>query len=114
MRMNRLLPLALITLLLVAPRAHGARGFSFGVTAGEVTAKWAILWGKANKSGTYAVSGRAQQARLTRDHAGSTVRARKSGTTTRSRSGSRACKPGTRYWFRFSRGRAGGATRAPS
>jgi hypothetical protein len=39
MRMNRLLPPARLTLLLLAaPAAHAARGFSSGVTAGEVTA----------------------------------------------------------------------------
>jgi phosphodiesterase/alkaline phosphatase D-like protein len=56
MPMNRLLPLALLTLFLVAaPSAYGARGFSSGVAAGEVTASSAVLWGKANKAGSYGV-----------------------------------------------------------
>ena len=49
MRMNRLLPLTLLVLLLAAaPAAHAARGFSSGVTPGEVTASSAVLWGKAS------------------------------------------------------------------
>ena len=47
------LPLAAATALLLAPPAFAAKGFSLGVTAGEVTATSAILWGKAKKSGEY-------------------------------------------------------------
>ena len=54
MRMNRLIPLALTILLLAAaPSAYAARGFSLGVTAGDVSSSSAILWGKAKKSGRY-------------------------------------------------------------
>ena len=54
MRMHRLTPLALTILLLaVAPSAYAARGFSYGVTAGDVSAKSAVLWAKAKKSGRY-------------------------------------------------------------
>ena len=85
MRMNRLLPLALLILpLLVVPNAHAARGFSLGVTAGEVTSKGAVLWAKAKKPGRYTVDGRAQQA----PHKGEPAdrgRALGSRTTTRSR-----------------------------
>ena len=56
MRMHRLLPLALFTLLLVAaPSAYAARGFSSGVAAGEVSSTSAVLWGKANKRGGYSL-----------------------------------------------------------
>ena len=54
MRMHRLLPLALTILLLaVAPSAYAARGFQYGVAAGEVTSSSAVLWAKAKKSGRY-------------------------------------------------------------
>ena len=54
MRMHRLTPLALTILLLaVAPSAYAARGFSYGVTAGDVSATGAVLWAKAKKSGRY-------------------------------------------------------------
>src|SRR4051794_41877135 len=54
MRMHRLLPLALTILLLAAaPSAYAARGFQYGVTAGDVSAKSAVLWAKAKKSGRY-------------------------------------------------------------
>ena len=46
------LPSAALALLLPSP-ALAARGFSHGVTAGEVTSSSAKLWGKANRSGTY-------------------------------------------------------------
>jgi phosphodiesterase/alkaline phosphatase D-like protein len=102
MRMYRLLPLTLVILLLVVPSAHAARGFSLGVTAGEVTAKGAILWGKANKSGRYTLTV-ARNKRLT-DGASGRVRARKSDDNT-VQVGVRGLRPGTRYWFQFSRGR---------
>jgi alkaline phosphatase D len=98
MRMNRLFPLALLTLLLLAPSAHAARGFSFGVAAGDVTARSAVLWGKANRSGGYSLDVAANRrfrnfkphfvvARRSRDN---TVQLRV-----------RRLKPNTRYWFRF-------------
>jgi phosphodiesterase/alkaline phosphatase D-like protein len=104
MRINRLLPLALLILLLtVVPSAHAARGFSLGVTAGEVSSKGAVLWAKANKPGRYTVMV-ARNKRLTRDAHGSTARARKSHDNT-VQVPVRGLRPGTKYWFRFSRGR---------
>ncbi len=104
MRMNRLLPLALLILpLLVVPNAHAARGFSLGVTAGEVTSKGAVLWAKAKKPGRYTVTV-ARNKRLTRGARGSRARARKSHDNT-VQVPVRGLRPGTRYWFRFSRGR---------
>jgi alkaline phosphatase D len=98
MRMNRLLPLTLLTLLLLAPSAYAARGFSFGVAAGEVTSKSAVLWGKANTSGGYSLDVATNRrfknfkphfvvARQSRDN---TVQLRV-----------KRLKPNTRYWFRF-------------
>ena len=49
-----LLAVVVVALMLVlAPAAFGAKGFSFGVASGDVTARSAILWAKANKGGTY-------------------------------------------------------------
>ena len=40
-------------MLVLAPAAFGAKGFSFGVASGDVTARSAILWAKARQGGTY-------------------------------------------------------------
>ena len=77
MRMNRVLPMALITLLRVVPTAHAARGFSLGVAAGEVTSKSAVLWAKAKKSGKYTLRV-ARNKGFTRGLVTTVVRARKS------------------------------------
>jgi phosphodiesterase/alkaline phosphatase D-like protein len=99
MRMNRLFPLALLTLLLVAaPSAYAARGFSFGVTAGDVTSSSAILWGKANKSGGYSLD--VANNRRFRNFRAHFVVARKSDDNTVQRR-VRRLEPNTRYWFRF-------------
>ena len=99
MRMHRLLPLALLTLLLAAaPSAHAARGFSFGVAAGDVTAKSAILWAKANKSGGYSLD--VATNRRFRNFKAHFVVARTSRDNTIQRRVLRL-KPNTRYWFRF-------------
>jgi alkaline phosphatase D len=102
MRMNRLLPLALLTLLLLAPTAHAARGFSLGVAAGEVSSTSAVLWGKANKAGKYKLE-LALDKRFKRFKS-ATVRARKSHDSTVQKRVTRL-KPGKRYFFRFRRGR---------
>src|ERR671915_929857 len=47
------LPLAAMLALVLATPAFGAKGFSYGVTAGEVTTSSAKLWAKARKSGRY-------------------------------------------------------------
>src|ERR671914_330664 len=44
---------AALSLLTLTPSAFAARGFSLGVTAGEVTSTSAVLWAKANRSGGY-------------------------------------------------------------
>jgi alkaline phosphatase D len=99
MRMNRLLPLALVTLvLLAAPAAHAARGFSFGVAAGEVTSSSAVLWGKAKKSGGYSLDiarnsrfrGFTPHFVVARERHDNTVQLRV-----------KRLHPNTRYWFRF-------------
>jgi alkaline phosphatase D len=104
MRMNRLLPLTLLTLLLVVPAAHAARGFSSGVTAGDVSATSAVLWGKANKGGKYTLEV-ATNKRFTKGRKATSVRAKKSHDNTVQKRVKRL-KPGKRYFFRFKRGRS--------
>jgi alkaline phosphatase D len=99
MRMNRLIPLALITLLLaVAPAAHAARGFSFGVAAGDVTSSSAVLWGKAKKSGGYSLD--IARNRRFRGFTPHFVVARKRHDNTVQLRVKRL-DPNTRYWYRF-------------
>jgi alkaline phosphatase D len=90
-------------LLAAAPLAHAARGFSLGVTAGEVTSTSAVLWGKANKSGAYVLD-TARNRRFTRGLDAHLVRARKGHDNTLQLR-VKGLSPGTRYWFRFARGR---------
>ena len=107
MRVTRTTTAALATLLilLLAPSAsHAARGFSHGVQAGDVTAKSAILWAKAKKSGAYALDV-ARNRRFTRGLDAFLVRARRSDDNTLQRR-VRGLRPGQRYFFRFSRGRS--------
>jgi alkaline phosphatase D len=99
MRMNRLFPLALLTLLLLAtPSAEAARGFKFGVAAGDVTASSAVMWGKANKRGGYSLD--VATNRRFRNFKPHFVVARKSRDNTVQLRVKRL-KPNTRYWFRF-------------
>jgi alkaline phosphatase D len=108
MRMNRLLPLVLTILLLAAaPSAYAARGFQYGVAAGEVTSSSAVLWGKAKKSGKYAVIV-AQNKRFTKGVRGGVARARKSHDNT-VQARVKKLKPGKRYFFRFLGRRASSA-----
>jgi phosphodiesterase/alkaline phosphatase D-like protein len=39
--------------LMFTPTAFAAQGFSYGVAAGDITPRSAILWGKADEAGTY-------------------------------------------------------------
>jgi alkaline phosphatase D len=102
MRMNRLFPLAVLILLLLAPSAHAARGFSLGVAAGDVTARSAILWAKANKAGRYTLEV-ARNRRFTRELHTGVARATKSHDNTVQRR-IQGLEPGQRYFFRFIRG----------
>jgi alkaline phosphatase D len=99
MRMNRLLPLALLTLLLaVVPAAHAARGFKFGVAAGDVSSSSAVLWGKANKAGGYSLD--VATNRRFRNFKPHFVVAKKGRDNTVQLRVKRL-KANTRYWFRF-------------
>ena len=116
MRMHRLTPLALTILLLaVAPSAYAARGFSYGVTAGDVNATGAVLWAKAKKSGRYTLEV-ARNKRFTKGLHSARVQAKRShDNTVQARMG--RLTPGKRYFFRFvgqhSKSATGSFTTAP-
>jgi alkaline phosphatase D len=99
--MPRTLLAALVAALMLAlaPSALAARGFSFGVAAGDVTATSAILWSKASRSGNYRlqVSERQRFRRLVLERL---VRARARNDNTVQASIERL-EPGTRYFYRF-------------
>jgi phosphodiesterase/alkaline phosphatase D-like protein len=98
---------AALALVLVAAPAAAANGgnarFSFGVTAGDVTATSAILWGRANRP-TAVVLELARDRVLRRGLKRYPLAARRSNdNTVRRRVG--GLRPGTRYWYRFRKGR---------
>ncbi len=93
------LPLAAASVLLLASSAFAAKGFSYGVTAGDVTASSAILWGKANRSGEYRLQ-LAENRRFRRLAAERLVRAmRRNDNTVQAEL--EKLDPGTRYFYRF-------------
>jgi alkaline phosphatase D len=97
-----MLPAAAAALLLPAP-ALGARGFSLGVTAGEIGPRSAILWGHADRSGRYVLE-------VARDRRFRDVVERERVRATRGNDNTvqrkvRRLRPGARYWYRFGRGR---------
>jgi alkaline phosphatase D len=97
---------ALAVALLTAPAATANGGnarFSFGVTAGDVTATSAILWGRADRS-TAVVLEVARDRRLRRGLRRFALAARRSNDNTVQRRVS-GLRPGTRYWYRFRKGR---------
>jgi alkaline phosphatase D len=116
MRMNRLVPLVLAILLLAAaPSAYAARGFQYGVTAGEVGSSSAVLWAKAKKSGRYTLDV-ARNKRFSKELHSKAARARKSHDNT-VQTKIKGLKPGKRYFFRFvgrrSKSAIGSFTTAP-
>jgi alkaline phosphatase D len=99
--------LAALAIALVAAPAAAANGgsarFSFGVTAGDVTATSAILWGRANRQ-TAVVLEVARDRRLRQGLQRYALAARRvNDNTVQRRVG--GLRPGTRYWYRFRKGR---------
>jgi alkaline phosphatase D len=102
----RLLLAALAVLLVAAPAAPangGSARFSFGVTAGDVTATSAILWGRAKRRGAVVLEV-ARDRRLRHGLRRFALAARRSNDNTVQRR-VRGLKPRTRYWYRFRKGR---------
>jgi alkaline phosphatase D len=97
---------ALALVLAAAPPAAANGGnarFSFGVTAGDVTATSAILWGHAKRSTTVVLEV-ARDRRLRRGLRRFALAARRSNDNTVQRR-VRGLRPGRRYWYRFRKGR---------
>jgi phosphodiesterase/alkaline phosphatase D-like protein len=89
-----------LTLLVLAPSAYAANGFSFGVTAGEITPRSAILWAKADIAGTYGLEV-ADKRGFRRGGVGAfLLKARAADDFTLQRK-VRGLKPGSRYFYRF-------------
>jgi phosphodiesterase/alkaline phosphatase D-like protein len=102
----RLLLAALGVVLLAAPAAAVARGrvtFSYGVTAGDVTATSAILWGRADRPSGVRLEV-ARDRRLRRGLRRFVVGARRPNDNTVQRKVG-GLRPATRYWYRFRKGR---------
>jgi alkaline phosphatase D len=103
--MKRRLPLLALAIALALPASAMAKGsFSLGVSNGDVTARSAILWAHTTRAGTVTLEvsgnkrfrGALKRKRLhARAGADNTVQSRVTG-----------LKPGTRYWFRFRKGRS--------
>ena len=91
--------LAAALTLLLAPSAFAAKGFQYGVAAGDVTARSAILWGKANRSGEYGLEV-AEDRRFRRAVLARLVRARAANDNT-VQAKIKKLDPGTRYFYRF-------------
>jgi alkaline phosphatase D len=94
----RLLLAALAVLLVAAPAAPangGSARFSFGVTAGDVTATSAILWGRAKRRGAVVLEV-ARDRRLRHGLRRFALAARRSNDNTVQRR-VRGLKPRTRY-----------------
>jgi alkaline phosphatase D len=90
---------ALAVVLAVPTTAQGAKGFSYGVSAAEVTSSSAILWAHATSAGRYSMR-IASDSRFRHVLATATPSARPTGDNTMQVT-VRGLKPGTKYFFRF-------------
>jgi len=95
----RLLVPSAALVLLLSPPALAARGFTHGVTAGEVTSSSVTLWGKAARSGSYMLQ-LAENRRFRGPVAERLVRAAKRNDNT-VQAELEKLDPGTRYFYRF-------------
>jgi alkaline phosphatase D len=100
---KRSLALVLVVLALLLPAAPAGAAFDLGVTAGEVTARSAILWTHSTKAGRVELE-LATNKRFTKGLREFDLRARASDDATVQKKVGRL-KPGTRYFFRFRQGR---------
>ncbi len=95
--------LACLALVLAFAPAASARGFSFGVTAGEVTSSSAMLWTRSDRAGAVTLEV-ARDRRFRRNVDRFALRARKGDDNTVQRK-VRRLAAGRRYYFRFLQGR---------
>src|SRR2546421_7632287 len=89
----------LAAVLAVPPAAQAARGFSFGVSAAEVTSSSAILWAHATSPGRY-VARIARDGRFRHVLASAVPTARLTSDNTMQVT-VRGLNPGTRFFYRF-------------
>src|SRR5213080_3891997 len=85
--------------LAVPTAAQAARGFTYGVSAAEVSSSSAILWAHANSAGRYSLQ-IARDSRFRHVLATATPTARSSGDNTLQVT-VRGLKPGTKFFYRF-------------
>jgi len=95
---------AAIVLLALAPAAASAKGFKFGVTAGEITPTSAIMWTRADRAGRVVLEVSPKRRFNSEGVKLYVLRARASSDRTVQRKVGRL-KPGRRYFYRFSQGR---------
>jgi phosphodiesterase/alkaline phosphatase D-like protein len=93
--------LALLAIAAALPSTAAAKGFSRGVASSEVASTSALLWTRADKPGKVTLKV-AKDARLRRGAKTARLRARKGADNTVQKT-MRGLKPGTKYFFRFSR-----------
>src|SRR5215210_1899811 len=93
--------LGLLAFLVAVPATASAKGFSRGVASAEVASTSALLWTRADKPGRVTLTV-ARDARLRRGAKSFRLRARAGTDNTVQRTVGRL-RPGTRYFFRFSR-----------
>jgi alkaline phosphatase D len=91
----------LLALAAALPATASAKGFAGGVASGEVSSSSALLWTRANKAGKLTLTV-ARDKGLRRDAKTFKLTAAKDADNTVQRSVS-GLKPGTTYYFRFSR-----------
>ena len=95
----RMLAAAVTVALCLAPSALAAKGFSYGVAAGEISSSSAVLWGKAAKSGKYTLQV-ARDKRFRRGLSAKLVRAEAGNDNTVQAKVGRL-RAGTRHYYRF-------------
>ena len=93
-----------VALLALAPAVASARGFSYGVTAGEVTTSSAILWTRSNSTGRVVLQVSTSKRFSRKRTKAYRLRARASNDRTVQRKVTKL-KAGKRYYFRFLKGR---------
>jgi alkaline phosphatase D len=86
--------------LVPAPTALAAKGFSYGVAAGDIRPSSAILWAKANKGGTYGLEVADKRGFRRGGVAAFLLHAKKSNDFTLQQKVKRL-KPSARYFYRF-------------
>jgi alkaline phosphatase D len=86
--------------LVTAPTAFAAKGFSYGVAAGDITSRSAILWAKPDRAGTYGLEVADKRGFRRGGVAAFLLKAKEADDFTLQRRVG-GLKPGSRYFYRF-------------